>query len=427
MKDLPISRHHHHHPSSDYNPEDRGALVVRSRPLVPSGRRNSSPESNDYSRAPRRRKSALVLRPRKARSISRVRIKEPKLVAVDYSSSSSSSDDEHLELRRSRRGRDHDAGNTHIRATSRPGEKNQYAFVRKRSKSRGRRKSDARAAVVHDLELKTDPRYKEFKRRRDELENTEALILVRARSRDRVRGTRGGDDSDSDAYYEGLRRYAGETRQHHRASLDDDHGRREIIDAARDDRSRDTRRSARKSKQYTYGSDLIIAHEDDLRGSTPGKYTPRRRVSLSPSDRGTITSSRRASSLTRAQEKRRSHLYNDRAILNSPKVLRDPKRDSAYYTDSERRASATDREREAIEREKRAIEREKAALDREKLVVDREKRTAGRDAVSVDDRDKGSTMGLGDYLKQGNEIVRGGQKYYKTGQGVVGGLRKLVT
>ena len=152
-----------HYPDSDRERKD--ALIVSRRP---ARTRDSSPE-DDYQRTPRRK--SLVLRPRSA---SRVRILVPE--DVEYVSSS---DDDRRRRRKSR------GDDTHIRATSRPGKKNDYAFVR--TPSKGRRKSDAKATVVHDLELKTDRRYKDFRGRRDDLENTEAAVLVRARSRDRDR------------------------------------------------------------------------------------------------------------------------------------------------------------------------------------------------------------------------------------------------
>lgn len=381
------------YPDSDR--EEKGALVVRSKPLHV---RAASPD--DYEG--RSRRKSVVLRPR---STSRVRIREPVLL-VDTSSS-----DE--EPRRSRKNRGDD---TRIRATSRPGKKNDYAFVRSASKKR--RKSDARAAVVTDLELKTDRRHKDFQSRRDDLENTEALVLVRARSQERDRA----DLSDLDSY-DGRRRrshYTTESRGK-RASLDD--GRREVV-IARDDR----RRSTRGSKLYDYGKGLVVAgDEDDLRSDR--RASGLRRISLSP-DRETIDSStvdgsvRRASTISsRDPRARRSRVYDDRVIAPDPRL--DLRGDPAYSTNSERRAK--EREREAIEREKRAIDREKAALDKEKLLVDREKRAPARDLLDDRDRDIGDYLKQGQtFLKDGQKYYKDGQKYYKGGQGVIGGIKNLL-
>ena len=361
----------------DSERERNDALVVRSRPL----RRRDSSSDDDYERISRRK--SLVLRPRSA---SRVRIQEPALVAYV-----SSSDDERRMRRRGRN--DH----THIRTTSRPGKKNEYAFVR--HPSRGRRKSDARAAVVHDLELKTDPRSKEFRGRRNSLQNMEAAVLVRARSRERERLVV-DDDSDLDVH-EGR-------RQRHEYEDETRHGRRAIVIAGKDDR----RRSAREPKLYSYGNEVVIA--DDTKEHRPERRAPRvHRASLSP-DRGSIDSGsvRRANTLTKP---RLSRVYDDRTT-DSP-VLRDPRRDSAYYTNSERRTKG--REREAIEREKRAIEREKVALEREQLLVDREKKAP---AGVVPEERRLSTV---DYLKQGDQYIKDGQKYYKTGQGAMGGVNNF--
>ncbi len=282
-----------------------------------------------------------------------------------------------------------------------------------------RRKSDAKVAVVTDLELKTDHRHKNFQRRRDDLENMEALVLVRARSQERDRD----DLSDLDSY-DGRRRqshYTTESRGK-RASLDG--GRREVV-IARDDR----RRSTRDSKLYDYGKGLVVAgDEDDLRSDR--RVSRPRRISISP-DRETIDSStvdgsvRRASTISsRDPRARRSRLYDDRVF--APDSPLDSRRDSAYATDTERRAR--EREREAIEREKRAIEREKAALDKEKLLVDREKRAPpARDLLDDRDRDVGDYLKQGQtYLKDGQKYYKDGQKYYKGGQGVVSGIRNLL-
>lgn len=93
---------------------------------------------------------------------------------------------------------------------------------------------------MHDLELKTDPRYREFKTKRDDLETTEALALVRARSRERE--TLIDNTSDLDVY-DGRRRrsdYRGESGRK-RGSIDD--ARREII-VARNDPDRYEKRKA---------------------------------------------------------------------------------------------------------------------------------------------------------------------------------------
>lgn len=388
------------YPDSDR--EQSGALVVRSKPV----RIRAASPDDDYERRPRGK--SVVLRPR---SISRVRIREPVLVAAD-----SSSDDE---PRRSRRNRGDD---TRIRATSRPGKKNEYAFVRTPSKKR--RKSDARPAAVTDLELKTGRRHKYFQSRRDDLENTEARVLVRARSRERQRFVDDASDLDS---HDGRRRrshYIDESRQ--KGSIDN--GRGEIV-VARDDRDRDDRRrSTRGSKLYSYGKDVLIAGEDEV-PPPHRRALGRRRVSLSP-DRETIDSStvdgsiRRANTVTsRGSVPRRSRAYEDRLI--DPEMRVDPRRGSAYFTDGERRAK--EREREAIEREKRAIDREKAALDRERLLVDRENPVSARDLA--DDRGRSA----GDYLKQGQTYLKDsqkyykdGQKYYKGGQGLVSGMKNLL-
>jgi hypothetical protein len=373
------------YPDSDR--ERRDARIVSRRP---ARTRDSSPE-DDYEHTPQRK--SLVLRPRSA---SRVRLQEPEYVAYE-----SSSDDDRRRRRKSR------GDDTHIRATSRPGKKNDYAFVR--TPSKGRRKSDAKPVVVRDLELKNDRRHKDFRGRREDLQNTEAAALIRARSRDRERLV--DDDSDLESY-DGKRRrsnYHGETRRRH-GSLDD--GRRAIITAGGDRDRDDRRRSTRDPKLYSYGNGLVIA--DDATELRSERRDPRRRrVSVSP-DRGTVDSGsvRLASPLTKL---RRSHAWDDR--VSDPDVRRDPRRDSAYYTDGERRAR--DREREAIDREKRAIDREKAALDREKLLVDREGKVPLRDIP--DDRRRSA----GDYLKQGDQYVKDGQKYYKGGQGVLGGVKSL--
>ena len=398
--DKPISLPRRY-PDSDR--EQKGALVVRSKPLRV---RAASPDDDDERRS---RRKSVVLRPR---STSRVRIREPVLLA-----DTSSSDEE---PRRSRKNRGDD---TRIRATSRPGKKNEYAFVR--SASKGRRKSDAKAAVVTDLELKTDRRHKDFQSRRNDLENTEALVLVRARSQERDRLVDDLSDLDS---YDGRRQrshYNTESRGK-RASLDD--GRRAIV-VARDDRDRDDRRrSTRGTKLYKYGDGLVIAGDgEDVRSK--GRGSGRRRISLSP-DRETIDSStvdgslRRASTVSsRDPRARRSRAYDDRVI--DPDTRLDPRRDSAYFTDGERRAK--EREREAIEREKRAIDREKAALDKEKLLVDREKRLPARDVLDDRGRDAGDYLKQGQtFLKDGQKYYKDGQKYYKGGQGVVGGIKNLL-
>ncbi|KAF7502955.1 hypothetical protein GJ744_004769 [Endocarpon pusillum] len=394
--DKPISLPRHY-PDSDW--EEKGALVVRSKPLRV---RAASSDDDDERRS---RRKSVVLRPRSA---SRVRIQEPVLL-VDTSSS-----DE--EPRRSWKNRGDD---TRIRATSRPGKKNEYAFVRRRGKS------DAKAAVVTDLELKTDRRHKDFQSRRNDLENTEALVLVRARSQERDRLVDDLSDLDS---YDGRRQrshYNTENRRN-RASLDS--GRRAII-IAQDDRDRDDRRrSTRGPKLYKYGDGLVIAGDgDDIRSK--GRGSGRRRISLSP-DRETIDSSTVDGSLMRAStvssrdpRARRSRAYDDRVA--DPDTRLDPRRDSAYFTDSERRAR--EREREAIEREKRAIEREKAALDREKLLADREKRIPARDFLDDRGRDAGDYLRQGQtLLKDGQKYYKDGQKYYKGGQAVMGGIKNLL-
>lgn len=388
------------YPDSDRDQRDTRIVSRR-----PNRTRDSSPD-DDYQRTSRKKPVVLLARPR---STSRVRIREPAFVNVDSSS------DEEPRRRRKDRGDD-----THIRATSRPGKKNEYAFVR--SASKGRRKSDARAPVVHDLELKTDRRHKDFQSRRDSLENTEALVLVRARSRERENLV--DDDSDRDSYAGRKNRrtvYGGENRRR-RGTVDD--SRREII-LAQDDRDRDDRRrSTQGAKLYGYGKGVVVAAEteDDLRSER--RAPARRRVSLSP-DRDSLASSRadfgiaRAKSVTtRGQKNRRLRGYDDRSM--DSESLRDPRRDSAYYTDSERRAK--EREREAIEREKRAIDREKAALDRERLLVDREKRAIPQGRDVPDDRRRSAA----DYLKQGDAYLKDGQKYYKTGQGLVSGMKNLL-
>jgi hypothetical protein len=368
-----------------YPDSDRELQVVKSRPIRV---RAASPD-DDYERTPRGK--SLVIRPR---STSRVRIVEPASLIVDSSSDG--------EPRRSRRGRGDD---TRIRATSRPGKKNEYAFVRTPSKKR--RKSAARVGVVHDLELKTDRRHKDFQSRRNDLENTEALVLVRARSRDRE--ILADDESDLD-FYDGRRRrsdYGGGSGRK-RGSMDE--GRREIV-IGRDDRDRDhRRRSIQEPKRYNHGKSLVIAgDEEDLRSD---RARPRRRrVSLSP-DRDTVDSSSLGGGVRRAN--RRSRGYDD---MMDSEPRRDPRRDSAYYTDGERRAK--EREREAIDREKRAIDREKAALDREKLLVDREHRAPAGDIP--DDRRRNAA----DYLQQGGTYLKDGQKYYKGGQGLLSGARNL--
>jgi hypothetical protein len=390
-KDQSISRR--------YVDSDRDQQLVRVVRGRPSHARDSSSD-DDYERRPRRK--SVVIRPR---STSRVRIQEPVLVRAV-----SLSDDE------PRRRRKQGGDDTRIRATSRPGKKNEYAFVR--TPSKGRKKSDARKTVVTDLELKNDRRHKEFQSRRNDLENTEALVLVRARSRERERLE---DDSSDEYIYDGRRRlshYDGHTTRK-RGSID---GGRKVIVAARNDRDRDDRRrSIQDPKLYTYGTGLIVAGDaDDLRSDRRG--SARRRVSLSP-DRETIDSSvlggsvRRADSVTSGgQNSRRSRAYQEK--ITEPERQVDPLTGSAYLTDNDRRAR--DREREAIEREKRAIDREKAVLDREKLLVDREKRLPA--PIAPDDLRRSA----GDYLKQGNTYLKDGQKYYKTGQGLVGGMKNLL-
>jgi hypothetical protein len=397
--DKPISLPRRY-PESDR--EQKDALVVRSKPLRV---RAASPDDDDERRSRRR---SVVLRPR---STSRVRIREPVLL-VD----TSSSDDE---PRRSRKKRGDD---TRIRATSRPGKKNEYAFVR--SASKGRRKSNAKAAVVTDLELKTDRRHKDFQSRRNDLENTEALVLVRARSQERDGLVDDLSDLDS---YDGrrLRSHYNTESRGKRASLDD--GRRAIV-IARDDRDRDDRRNTRGSKLYKYGDGLVLAGDaDEVRSK--GQGPARRRISLSP-DRETIDSSIVDGSLGRAStissrdpRSRRSRVYDEQVIDADTRL--DPRRDSAYSTDSERRAR--ERERAAIEREKRAIEREKAALDKEKLLVDREKRIPARDLLDDRGRDAGDYLKQGQtFLQDGQKYYKDGQKYYKGGQGVVGGIKNLL-
>lgn len=378
-----------------YPDSDRETRIVNRRP----NRTRDSSSDSDYERTPRRK--PLVIRPR---SMSRVQLVEPASVTGD-----SSSDEE---PRRHRRGRDDD---THIRATSRPGKKKEYALVRKPSRSR--RKSDARAPVVHDLEFKTKPQHKTFQSRRDNLENTEALVLVRARSREREGLV---DESSDEDVYSGRRRrsHYGRHSRRERGSIDD--GQRELV-IARDDRDREGRKSSTRGPElYSYGKGLILADGVILRSDRgiPG----RRRQSLSP-DLESVDSNRageglrRASTvISRAQKPRSSRAYDDRLIEPERRV--DPRRDSAYYTDAERRAK--NREREAIEREKRAIEREKAALDREQLLVDRERRASARDVPEE------RKVSAADYLKQGDQHIKDGQKYYRTGQGVVSGVKNLL-
>lgn len=281
----------------------------------------------------------MVLRPR-PRSVSRVRIKEPAVVAYV-----SSSDDER---RMRRRGR---SGDTHIRATSRPGQKTKCALVRHPSKRR--RKSDARVAVVHDLEHKTDSRSKLFRGRRKSMEDMEAAILVRARSRERETLII-DDDSDLDVYET--------TRRRHHHGHEARHGRTALVIAKNTDR----KISAREPKLYSYGNEVIVAGDKEYR---PERHAPRiRRVSVSP-DRDSIDSGSFRRAITLANP-RLPRVYGDRAT--DAAVLRDPRRDPVYHPDSQKRAN--DRERDAIEREKRAIEREKLALERERLLIDRENR-----------------------------------------------------
>jgi hypothetical protein len=328
----------------------------------------------------------------------------------------SSSDDED-DRRRRRRDK---GGETKIRATSRPGKKNEYAFVR--SASKGRRKSEARRPTVTDLELKTDRKSREFRKRRDTLEDAEGVMLIRAKSQERDYLVDGGSERD---IYQGPRRRSGyiTVPRGKRENVDD--GRREIV-IERNDRDRDRdrdREDRRRSTRYPPKSNndralVLLADERDLR--SPKKAPRRRRVSLSP-DRDSVASSRiddgssvrRANTVTSRNQRPRRQVYDDR--MNDSEAWRDPQRDSAYYS------GADGREREALEREKRAIEREKAALDREKVVIDREKRASLRDAPDSPRR------GPGDYLKQGDQYMKDGQKYYKSGQGLLSGMKNLLT
>lgn len=406
------------YPDSDREHRTPTAPVFRGPPSRITARDASPGSVSDYEQRTPRRKS-IAVRPR---STSRVRLQEPAAVIL-YTSSSSSSEDDEEPRRRSRKDRDGE-GHTRIRATSRPGKKNEYALVRtpskkekekgKRAKSKGKSRATAGLAVVTDLELKTGRKYRDFRGRRDDLEDREARVLVRARSRTRE-GLGEEDFEDEDVYGGGRRRsiYDGESRRK-QGSIDD--GRRAIV-VAGDRDSRRRKSSHQEPKLYSYGRGIIAAGDEESLRS--GRSTPRRRqVSLSP-DRETISSStlgdsvRRATTVSsRGQNPSLSRVYHD-----SPAPRRDPRRDSAYFTDNDRRAK--DREREAIDREKRAIEREKAALDREMALVDREKRAPA--ALTPDAKQ----MGPANYLKQGQGYLKDGQKYYKSGQGLLNGAKNF--
>jgi len=410
----------HRHPDRDRGRAD--ALVVRSKPALV----RAASSDDEYERRPRRK--SLVLRPR---STSRVRIQEPVLVAA-YSSS----DDE---PRRSRRSRGDD---TRIRATSRPGKKTEFALVRTPSKKR--RKSEARPVVVTDLELKTGRRHKDFQSRRNDLEKTEAMVLVRARSQERERFIDDVSDLDS---YNGKRRtslYLDESRRTH-GSIDN--GRRELV-IGRHDRGRDdTSRSTRGPKLYSYGNAVLVAGQDPAPPSCRLAPESRRRMSIGP-DRATIDSSTVDGSIRYASTPAipRSTIpflprtYNDRPPTEPDLLHRDARRDPApsYYaastnTDSSSTRRANDRERDAIEREKRAIEREKAALDREKLLVEREKPGGSVARDLAPELQRGGGRGALDYLqqaptylKEGPKYYKDGQKYYKGEQGLLGGMKNLL-
>jgi hypothetical protein len=397
----------HRHPN--HSREHAGALVVRSKPVLV----RAASSDGEYERRPRRK--SVVLRPR---STSRVRIQEPVLLAT-YSSS----DDEPRRSRRSRRSRGDD---TRIRATSRPGKKTEFALVR--SPSKKRRKSRVRPVAVTDLELKTDRRHKDFQTRRNDLENTEALVLVRARSQERERFVDDLSELDS---YDGRRRrslYIDDTRRTH-GSIDN--GRRELV-FDRHDRGRTDKRT--NPKLYSYGNAVLVAGQD----SAPPSYRhapESRRLSISP-DYASIASSTVHGSIRYAStpEIPRNTIpflpraYDDRAAA--------PQNPTSHYAASTTSDSITrranDREREAIEREKRAIEREKAALDREKLLVEREKPGVGGGGAGDLPPELRGGRGVFDYLEKGPTYLKDGQKYYKDGQkylkggqGLVGGVKNI--
>ena len=382
----------------------RSALVVRSRPFD---------EPQDFGSArgserPRRRTSPTI----RQRPRSRARF-----VVTDDVLSSSEDD-------RRTRNRARSEGATKIRATSRPGERNEYALVRK--PSRGRRKSVSKQAIIHDLELKTDPRYRKFKDRRDVLENVEGSALRRARSR--------GRDSFSDEESERLSYYdqASIRSPHHGDHVDYrgnvDQGRREAIILGADKGPDGGGRFVREPKKHRHGAILL----DKERNPHASSHIPgRRRSSLSPhshrlsidgrsdlvavprkspafyDDQGLETGSRRVISPREAQyraEKERRAIDREQDLIERGNQRRVNERDRDILLADNRRAQEQnaiareeelrieDRERGKLAREARAIDRERAILEKERAWDDHSRRTMPLEEKRYID-DRASTRG----------------------------------
>ena len=133
------------------------ALVL----IEPSRRtKEEEPRSRRYITS---QNQALISRPARARSKSRPRFRDDESVIDEIPPSAPPED-----------------GRTYVRSRARPGQRNNYALVR--SKSRRRRAS---SGDERDLERKNTRRNREFRGRRDDLEVEEATVLVRAKSRER--------------------------------------------------------------------------------------------------------------------------------------------------------------------------------------------------------------------------------------------------
>lgn len=197
----------------DDDRDGRSAEMIVARP---------SRRSYDMPRAQGRnhREGALVVRPRQARSRSRPRFREDDSVIDDNETIIP------------------DDGKTYVRSRARgAGQRPAHAFVR--NKSRRRRGSSVNA---HDLERKTSRKDKQFRERRNNLENEEAVMLIRAKSRERDRHepVSKGYGSDREQYRERREpEYARERTRKPRIEIpsDDD---RDIVVVPRSSRRRNT-------------------------------------------------------------------------------------------------------------------------------------------------------------------------------------------
>ena len=394
-------RHEHGHDSHYYHQHQhrprhrKDGRLIRSRSLH---RRGSSSSDSD-----RHTRKSLV--PRRPRSASRVRVLEPALAVHTSSSSSCTSSSDEGDTRRHRRSKQDD--NTRIRAVSRPGRKNQYAFVRKPS----RKKKGAAKPVAYEVEDDHHHHHhhhhqhhdRMFQRRRDDLENREAATLIRSRSHERL-GLR-PYDSDGDDYYDARAPYAG----------------------------RSGRRSVRESVQYDYGTGYVNSPPErqlpaKYYGSGgiggPGGMQPvsrPRRYSLSP-DRQSVASSKAEGSIRRAAstavKSRHARNYEEGSVAGSD-VQNNRYAESAAGDDSRRFRR---REREAIEREERANQREAAILRREKELAGAggvggtgEQRNLPIRAIEDNPHRNGT----------GIDFLQDGTKYYKKSPAMAGIARRL--